>query len=100
MTNGNYTLDSFNVPEDVWVGPVRPGETRFTRLDPANDVVHAGVRGRDPNGGEFETLLLPSTPRWCINMPILTLQQDQGKIGCAGAANLVSAYTMTFVCIL
>ena len=85
MTGGGYTLDSFQMPQDIRIGPVGAGETRFTRLDAETGQCRAFVRNSE---GE-DTFLLPmESDRWWCRVPLFVLQLDQGKVGAAGAAFL------------
>ena len=100
-TGGRFNLTSFGVPEYLRLSPVEPGQTRFChRVTDAqgSSMRLAGIEFEsaaeaDPDQMELtdrqEQFLLPSeaeNPNWWLNVPILTLQLDQGGTGMAGAA--------------
>ena len=97
-TNGALSLDSFKAPDFLHLEPVKPGEKRGTRIDANSGKVCAfHVAGNDSrdvvndDGADddlvSEKLLLPPNDNWWAQLPLLTLQLDQGGTGTAGAAH-------------
>lgn len=93
-TNGAFDLDSFKSPDHLHLEPVKPGEKRGTRIDANSGKVCAfHVSGNDIiDGAASETemtekLLMPTNDNWWCQLPLLTLQLDQGGTGTAGAAH-------------
>ena len=79
--NPPVTIQTFKMPENFHVRPVKANEGRKTVRGPHQDVSYivdkeTGVR----------TPILPAVP---ITLPLLTLGLDQGSIGCGGAAFLM-----------
>lgn len=84
-TNGAFTLDSFKVPDSVTLAPVKPGERRGSRIDPVSRQVCAFHFAEDDDVNERP--LLPPGDDWWAQLPLLTMQLDQGGTGTAGAAH-------------
>lgn len=87
LTRGGVELDSFTLPEDLVISPVKPGQKRFSRVDPVTGSVRAGVKSLE-NGVPSDVFLLPERIDWWRQIPLLVLQLDQGAIGAAGASCL------------
>ena len=84
LTGGRFqNLDAFSLPEGVLIRAVQPGEQRIARRDGRK----RRVSFRKESSGA-ETSLLPRSPDWWLDQPLLILQMDQGPTCVASYAPL------------
>eukprot|EP00438_Fugacium_kawagutii_P011249 Skav211190 [mRNA] locus=scaffold884:286172:287377:+ [translate_table: standard] len=95
LSNGNMSLDSLEIPESLGCRPLNPGERRIVSQDP-NQTKAIMAKIKKVNGTEVP--VLPEGPEWHLNMPLLTLNLDQGATGTAGVAFLMQNHMIHCKC--
>ena len=97
-TNGAVvSLESFRPPDNVILRRVEPGERRVCVVDGFN--VRASLVTSSEDGDQHQ-MVLPTEENssWWVGLPLLTLQLDQGAVGCAGVIYAMDAMkTLTHV---
>ena len=97
-TNGAVeSLESFRPPDNVILRRVEPGERRICVVEGCNFRASLVTSSED---GDQHQVVLPTEENsaWWVGLPLLTLQLDQGAVGCAGVMYAMDAMkTLTHV---